>query len=127
MNSSEGRNRWAHAGEAPRYADTRRHAFADWRVDEECGDPLAHMTVLANGTGLLPDVPVGHRPVVRYLELPEVLCPVEDGGILQTRGAVDIPTILYQINEANPGGGVFIVVANDDAVSHEVMIQKGLP
>jgi predicted homoserine dehydrogenase-like protein len=123
------RDRWAleriPTGEAPHYAKTRRRLFADWRADEECGDPLAHMAVLANGTGLRPDVPAGHRPVVRYLELPVVLCPAEDGGILQTRGAVDIPTVLYQVDDPNPGGGVFIVVANDDAVSREVMIQKG--
>lgn len=122
-------DRWAleriPAGEAPCYAETRRRLFADWRVDEECGDPLAHMAVLANGTGLLPDAPVGHRPVVRYLELPEVLCPMEDGGILRTRGAVDIPTVLYCRDDPNPGGGVFIVVANADAVSRAVMIQKG--
>lgn len=121
--------RWAleriPAGAAPRYAETRRRLFAAWRPDEECGDPLAHMAVLANGTGLLPDAPVGHRPVVRYLELPEVLCPVEDGGILQTRGAVDIPTVLYRRDDPNPGGGVFIVVANDDTVSRDMMIQKG--
>ena len=123
-------DRWAlegiPGGEASRYAETRRRLFADWRTDEECGDPICHMAVAANGTGLLPDVPVGHRPVVRYLELPEVLCPVEDGGILQTRGAVDIPTILRRADEPNAGGGVFIVVANDDAVSREVMIRKGL-
>jgi predicted homoserine dehydrogenase-like protein len=122
-------DRWAldriPAGEVPRYVETRRRLFADWRVDEECGDPLAHMAVLANGTGLLPDVPVGHRPVVRYLELPEVLCPAEDGGVLRRRGAVDIPTVLYRADDPNPGGGVFIVVANDDAVSREVMIRKG--
>jgi predicted homoserine dehydrogenase-like protein len=122
-------DRWAlgriPAGEAPHYAETRRRLFSDWRADEECGDPLAHMAVLANGTGLLPDVPVGHRSVVRYTELPEVFCPVEDGGILQTRGAVDIPTILYRTDDPNPGGGVFVVVANDDAVSREVMIKKG--
>ncbi len=122
-------DRWAleriPAGEAPRYVETRRRLSADWRVDEECGDPLAHMAVLANGTGLLPDAPVGHRPVVRYLELPEVLCPVENGGILRTHGAVDIPTVLYRADDPNPGGGVFVVVANDDAVSREVMIRKG--
>jgi len=114
------------SGEAPRYAEARRRLFADWRTDEECGDPICHMAVSANGTGLLPDVPVGHRPVVRYLELPEVLCPVDDGGILRMRGAVDIPTILRRADEPNAGGGVFIVVANDDAVSREVMIRKGL-
>jgi predicted homoserine dehydrogenase-like protein len=112
-------------GEAPRYAETRRRIFEAWRPHEECGDPMAHMVVIANGTGLLPDTPVGHRPVVRYTELPEVLCPVEDGGILETRGAVDIPAILYQANEPNPGNAIFIVVANDDPVSRETMLRKG--
>ena len=63
--------------------------------------------------------------MVRYLELPEVFCPVEDGGILRRCGVVDIPTIFYGTDEPNPGGGVFIVIANADAVSREVMIQKG--
>ena len=123
------RDRWAlepiPTGKVRRYAETRRRIFADWRTDEECGDPLAHLAVLSNGTGLLPDLPVGHRPVVRYRELPEVLCPAEDGGILQRRGAVDIPTILYPAGEPNPGGGVFVVVANKDAVSRQTMIAKG--
>ena len=114
------------AGEASRYARVRRRLFSELRPDEERGDPICHMAVSANGTGLLPDTPVGHRPVVRYLELPEVLCPAEDGGILQTRGAVDIPTILCGPDEPDAGGGVFIVIANDDPISREVMIQKGL-
>ncbi|MDF1512868.1 MAG: hypothetical protein P1S60_03555, partial [Anaerolineae bacterium] len=122
-------DRWAlgriPAGKVRRYIEKRRRLFDIWRIDEECGDPLAHMAVLANGTGLLPDVPAGHRSIVRYTELPEVFCPVEDGGILQTRGAVDIPTIFYSADDPNPGGGVFIVVANDDAVSRETMIKKG--
>jgi len=113
-------------GEAARYAKVRRRLFAAFRADEECGDPLCHMAVSANGTGLLPDVPVAHRPVVRFVELPEVLCPVEEGGILQRRGAVDIPTILRRSNQPNPGGGVFIVAHNDDAFSRAVMIKKGL-
>jgi predicted homoserine dehydrogenase-like protein len=114
------------AGQAPRYARARRRLFAGWRSEEECGDPICHMAVSANGTGLLPDTPVGHRPVVRFRELPEVLCPIEEGGILHRRGAIDIPTIMHRADEADAGGGVYIVVANDDAVSRAVMIQKGL-
>jgi predicted homoserine dehydrogenase-like protein len=63
---------------------------------------------------------------VRFLELPEVLCPVEDGGILQTRGAVDIPAILRTQDQPHGGGGVFVVVANADEHSRNVMINKGL-
>ena len=123
-------DRWAMdripAGQADRYAKIRRRLFADFRPHEEYGDTICHMAVSANGTGLLPDTPVGHRPVVRFFELPEVLCPVEDGGILQIHGAVDIPAILRTAGEPHGGGGVFIVVANADEHSRNVMINKGL-
>ena len=123
-------DRWAleriPAGQADRYASARRRAFADFRPDEECGDTICHMAVSANGTGLLPDTPVGHRPVVRFAELPEVLCPVEEGGILQTRGVIDIPAILGTQGQPDGGGGVFVVVSNADKHSRGVMINKGL-
>jgi predicted homoserine dehydrogenase-like protein len=123
-------DRWAleriPAGQAQRYARTRRRVFADFRPDEECGDTICHMAVSANGTGLLPDTPVGHRSVVRFPELPEVLCPMEDGGILQTRGVIDIPAILRTQCQPDGGGGVFVVVGNVDKHSRSVMINKGL-
>ncbi len=114
------------AGQAERYNETRSRLFASLRSAEECGDPMSHMAVAANGTGLLPDIPAGHVPVVRFLELPEVLCPVEDGGILQTRGVIDVPFILRTADAPDSGGGVYIVVANKDEHSRRVMINKGL-
>jgi predicted homoserine dehydrogenase-like protein len=84
------------------------------------------MVVAANGTGLLPDAPIGHRPVVRLVELPEVLSPVEEGGILSQRGALDIPVVMHTPDEPSVDGGVYIVVANSDTCSREVMIGKGL-
>jgi len=123
-------DRWAleriPGGEAKRYARERHRIFADFRKGEELGDPVCHMAVSANGTGLMPDMPAVHWPVVRFVELPEVLCPMEDGGILETRGAIDIPTILMTADQPHGGGGVFIVVANDDAISRRTMIGKGL-
>jgi len=123
-------DRWAlervPAGQVKRFVEARRRLFSDFRPYEETGDPICHMAVAANGTGLMPDTPVGHRPVARFVELPEILCPIEDGGILQTRGAIDVPTILRTANEPHGGDGVFIVVANDAAYSRSVMIQKGL-
>jgi predicted homoserine dehydrogenase-like protein len=113
-------------GEAGRYASARRRLVADWRPSQERGDPICHMAVAANGTGLLPDAPAGHRPVVRLIELPEVLCPVEEGGILEARGAIDVPVVMHSPDEPSVDGGVYVVVANDDACSRAVMIQKGL-
>jgi predicted homoserine dehydrogenase-like protein len=114
------------AGKAQSYYDARRQILADFMKDNDDGDTICHIVVSANGTGLLPDSPVGHSPVARFTELPEVLCPVEEGGILQTRGAVDIPIILRTRDEPHGGGGVFVVVANENAHSRNIMISKGL-
>jgi len=114
------------AGKAQLYYDARRQILADLMQDNDDGDTVCHIAVSANGTGLLPDTPIGHRPVARFTELPEILCPVEEGGILQTRGSVDIPIILRTRDEPHGGGGVFVVVANDNAHSRDIMIQKGL-
>ncbi len=113
-------------GKAQLYHKARHQILADLLQDIDDGDTICHMVVSANGTGLLPDTPIGHRPVVRFTELPEVLCPLEDGGILQKRGAVDIPIILRTRDEPHGGGGVFIIVANNNEHSRNIMIQKGL-
>jgi predicted homoserine dehydrogenase-like protein len=84
------------------------------------------MAIAANGTGLLPDIPTGHRPVVRYTELAEVMCPMAEGGILDREGVIDIPTILHKADEPNAGGGIFVVVRNADEVSRAMMIRKEL-
>jgi predicted homoserine dehydrogenase-like protein len=124
-------DRWAMnripEGQAGRYAKVRRRLFDLFRIDEECGDPMAHMAVAANGTGLLPDVPTGHRPVVTWRELPEVLCPVEEGGINHIRHTVDIPAIIMQADEEpNYGGSVYIVVTCNNQHAMQAMIRKGL-
>ena len=122
--------RWAleriPAGQADRYIGVRRRLVSGWRASQERGDPICHMAVAANGTGLLPDAPIGHRPVVRLIELPEVLCPTQEGGILSERGILDIPVVIHTPDEPSVDGGVYIVVANSDACSRAVMIQKGL-
>jgi predicted homoserine dehydrogenase-like protein len=123
-------DRWAleriPGGQARRYVEGRRHLRAAWQADEDRGDPICHMAIICNGTGLIPDAPTGHRSLVRLVEIPEVFCPEEEEGVLRTRGAVDMPTVLFGPDDPEPGGGVFLVVANADAGSREVMIEKGL-
>ena len=126
--------RWAlapiPAGQAQRFYETRHRLAAPWRPSQQRGDPICHMVVSANGTGLLPDTlaqgSVGYRPIVRLSELPEVLSLAEDGGILDGPGALDIPVVLYSRHEPNVDGGVYIVVANADNRSRAIMIEKGL-
>ncbi len=113
-------------GKAQLYHNARQEVLADLMQDNDDGDTICHLVVSANGTGLLPDTDIGHRPVARFVELPEILCPIEDGGILSTRGAIDIPIVLRTKDEPHGGGGVFIIVSNNNAHSRDIMIQKGL-
>ncbi|MCC6445842.1 MAG: hypothetical protein IT210_20605 [Armatimonadetes bacterium] len=113
-------------GESQRYAATRRRLTGLWRPYEEDGDTFAHIAVTANGTGLMPDTPVCHRPLLRLSELPEALCPTSDGGILSTRGAADLPTLLRTEEASGADGGVFIIVSNAVELSRDIMADKGL-
>ena len=111
-------------GEANRYIPARREMLAS--LPKTSNSDLGEMTVAANATGLMPDTPPLHLPVVRISEIPEVLSPVEEGGILQTRGAIDIVTCLRGADEAGLGGGVFIVVSCENDYSRTILTTKGL-
>ncbi len=50
---------------------------------------MVEMSCIANATGLVPDVPGMHGPDCSLEELQDVLCPVEDGGVLSQKGCVD--------------------------------------
>jgi predicted homoserine dehydrogenase-like protein len=118
------------AGQAQRFYQARHALGAPWRASQQRGDPICHLVVSANGTGLLPDAleqgSTGHRPLVRLSELPEVLSPIKEGGILERRDALDIPVVLHAAHEPDVDGGVYIVVYNADERSRRIMIQKGL-
>jgi len=64
---------------------------------------MVEMAALANATGLVPDKPGMHGPAATLEELPRVLCPKEDGGILSRRGVVD-----YSIGRG-VAPGVFVI------------------
>jgi predicted homoserine dehydrogenase-like protein len=88
---------------------------------------LAELAIVANGTGLTPDIASLHCPILRTPEIPQVLCPEEEGGILQRRGVVDALTTLRHPHEAGLGGGVFVVIACANAYSRHFLKLKGLP
>ena len=62
------------------------------------------MCAIANATGLVPDIPGMHGPRASREELPSVLIPKEDGGVLNRIGVVD-----YTIGKG-VAPGVFVVV-----------------
>ncbi len=107
------------SGEAERYVNARREKLGsaarlgNWDVVE--------LTILANSTGLRPDVPEMHCPTVRISEIPTVLCDRESGGILDTRGVVECVTCLRHPHDAGLAGGVFVVVDGGNDVARRVL------
>lgn len=90
------------------------------------GFDVTEMTIAANATGLMPDVESLHCPIVRISEIPEVLCPADEGGMLGRRGAIEAMTCLRHPYEAGMGGGEFIVVSCANDYSRYILTSKGL-
>ena len=86
---------------------------------------LVEMGIVANATGLVPDVPAFHAPIARTQEIADILVPVEMGGILGGTNRVDVVNQLRRPDEASFAGGVFVVVRCEDRKSWEVLRAKG--
>ena len=87
---------------------------------------LCESVIAANATGLAPDIPSLHAPIVRITEIADVLCPGEDGGILENRRVIEVITCLRREDEAGLGGGVFLVFGCKDDDTWKFIRAKGL-
>jgi predicted homoserine dehydrogenase-like protein len=76
---------------------------------------MVEMAAIANATGLVPDVAGMHGPAATLDELPKVLCPIEDGGILSKKGCVD-----YTVGKG-VAPGVFVIAEMAHERLHERM------
>ena len=97
-----------------------------WELSHLMGYDLGELVIAANATGLTPDVDTLHGPLLRIPEIPQVLAPEEEGGILGRRGVIDGVTVLRGPHEAGMGGGVFIVVSCENDYSRHILTTKGL-
>jgi predicted homoserine dehydrogenase-like protein len=83
----------------------RRHMNPRMLVEFVDGSKtMIEMAALANATGLVPDVPGMHGVDAGLSELPGLLCPREDGGLLSRRGVVD-----FSVGRG-VAPGVFVIV-----------------
>lgn len=88
------------------------------------------MCSVANMTGLTPDVPGMHFPPAGIKEIPRILIPREDGGILCNRGIVDIVSSLNRDGSEvldSIRWGVFIVITSDSNSIRSCLTEYGLP
>lgn len=85
------------------------------------------MCIVANATGLAPDVPSLHAPLARTLDLPNLFRPKSAGGLLEREGVVDMFVCRRRADELSFAGGVFVVVRCDDRLTWQVLKEKGIP
>ena len=71
---------------------------------------LCEMAIVINATGYDYDAPQLHAPIVRIIEMPEIMCGGTDGGILQKEGVIDMVNCLRRSDEISFAGGVFVIV-----------------
>ena len=112
-------------GERDVRAVVKERAEALTAIPQHTVPDLVEMGLVANATGLAPDVPAFHAPIARTPEIADVLVPVEMGGILHGSGRVDVVNSLRRPDEASFAGGVFVVVRCEDRKTWEVLRAKG--
>jgi len=98
-----------------------------WAFPQRTVPDLCEMGVVCNHSDLLPDCPTFHAPHARTMEVSEILRPVDDGGILEKPGTIDVFNCLRRSDEQSFAGGVFIVVECTDTETWQVLQEKGIP
>ena len=88
---------------------------------------LCELTVVANATGLVPDVPALHAPPARIGELASLLSTGPEHGVMAGTRRLDVFHHLRAPDEASFAGGVFVVVGCQDQASWQVLAGKGHP
>lgn len=105
----------------------QRRAEALAALPQRTAPDFCEMAIVTNSTGLCPDNPGFHAPILRTLEVPGVFCPRAQGGLLERPGAIDVFNCLRRPDEASFAGGVFVVVRCRHAPTWALLQGKGIP
>ncbi len=89
---------------------------------------LVEMSIVCNHLPEFdPDVEAFHYPVARTIEVPDLMCPKEMGGLFGGECRIDVYNCLRRTDEQSMEGGEFVVVACDDDQTWQVLKEKGVP
>ena len=89
---------------------------------------LAEMSIVCNHLDQFdPDVEEFHYPVARTIEVPDLMCPRDMGGLFSRKDRIDVFNCLRRTDEQSMEGGEFVVVACDDEETWQVLKEKGVP
>lgn len=94
-------------------------------LPQVAGYDVSELCIAANATGLEIEVDALLCPVLHTPEIPRVLCPREEGGIVSKSGVIDAVTSLHYPEEAHLGGGVFMTVRCQSEYSRHILATKG--
>jgi len=86
---------------------------------------FCELSVVANTVSLGVDLPELHAPILRTIEIPDVIRPAADGGLLDREGVVDVFTGLRRPEEASFAGGVFVIVRCEHPPTWDLLRAKG--
>ena len=86
---------------------------------------LCEMTLVANALDLSADAAGFHAPPARIPELADLFAGTGDGGLVSGTRRIDVFHHLRLAEEASFAGGVFIVVACDNAETWDMLAGKG--
>ena len=111
-------------GQTKYFVQSRREILGE--LPQTAFPDMAEMAIVSNSTGLMPDIESLHNSILHPYEIAEVLCPVEEGGILQIRGTIEMINCFRRFHDAGMGGGVFVVVSCENEYSRMILTQKGL-
>ena len=87
---------------------------------------LCEMGIVANHTGLMPDLASFHAPHARVTELCDIFAERADGGLLGRTPFIDVFNCMRRMDEQSFGGGVFVIVDTQGDDSWEVLREKGI-
>jgi predicted homoserine dehydrogenase-like protein len=117
---------WGKPGDAlAALVQNRARALAT--IPQRTAPDYCELCLVANGSGLQPDVPELHAAIARPVELPDVLVPGDAGGLLSGANRLDIFNCFRRPDEISFAGGVFAVLRVPDAATGELFRGKGIP
>ena len=87
------------------------------------------MCAVANMTGLVPDVPGMHQAPAGIDDIPQLLRPIEDGGILHRKGVVEVVSCIDADGvevQNSMRWGVYVVITSDSPYLLECLRDYGV-
>ncbi|WP_347814875.1 flagellar biosynthesis protein FlgA [Aureimonas sp. SK2] len=103
---------------------SRRAALAH-QLPQRAVPDLCELAVVANATGLTPDVPGFHVPIARIEEVASLFETRDCGGLLKGTRRLDVFNALRGPGDVSFAGGVFVTVRCEDTETWAVLAGKG--